>query len=894
MGILFAPRLAEEQKRRENMKLTLVLAFIASLAASHLLGTAFCQTTGTAPQCCGLSPIHDSPQKSLLGTAVDSSSSSIYFTGYEGNVSEIYYPTVDTLATANMEFLVGDTAKTYVDEEKLQSWTVTQPDPKSMRWRAVTGNSSHDWQITKMIFADPSNSTLIQQTTFEATNGKTVGDFNLYILYKPYLKNAAAHNNASTVVSDSNSYLVASSSDNSEYSALRATLGWTVENGINMVSSGYYGVNDGWQDLLGGNPPEYAMKWAYNAAPNGNVAQIGWLNTIGDSSTSITFVVAIGFGSTQAEAITATNNTLGENISAQQTVYDNAWHSYARGLSTQNGAADDQYYLSAMTLKTMQDKSNGAMIAGIGTPWGPIEGDSDAGGYHLVWSRDMYKFANALITAGDTSSATSAANWLFNVDMNQSTGRFPQNAFVNGTPNWNATQMDEQAMPIILAYRLGPSVYNALWPKIRLTANYIYSNGPWTEQERWEENSGYSPSTIAAEIAGLVDAAQIALANSDTADAASWLNAADNWQQNVASWTYTTQGCPNVKSNCNNTSMYMRINTSGAQGGPLPAGWNPSTYPGPNMPITIGNNGGKHRAIDIIDGGFLELVRMGVKAANDPTITNSLIAYDGDIKQTIGSNAYPAWFRYNFDGYGETNVGYPNNGSSGRGRLWPIFDAERGNYQIAATGTGSAGAPYLAGLKAFSTRQGFISEQIWNPSTTLPADTDDPLGWLVTTPTGYAPGTITGSMEPLNWAQGEYISLLANIAAGKVVDIPPAVCSRYYACVLPPETGQVQVSVNVTALTEYGQYMYVTGGTDKLGNWNTSLGTPLDSSSYPVWKNALNLAAGNSLQYKYYCKNADGTVTWECYPGSGNCSANRSLTTPAFGLASLNDSVSWR
>ena len=132
--------------------------------------------------------------------------------------------------------------------------------------------------------------------------------------------------------------------------------------------------------------------------------------------------------------------------------------------------------------------------------------------------------------------------------------------------------MDEQAMPIILAYRLGPSVYNLLWPKIQLTANYIYSNGPRTDQERWEENDGYSPSTIAAEIAGLVDAAQIALANNDTADAADWLNAADYWQQNVTGWTYTTQGCPNVNSNCNTTSMYIRINTSGPQGGGLPGG----------------------------------------------------------------------------------------------------------------------------------------------------------------------------------------------------------------------------------------------------------------------------------------------------------------------------------
>jgi glucoamylase len=878
------------------MNFTSALGVATYLAATLWAGAALAQATGTAPGCCGLPPIHDSPQKSMVGTAVNSTSSSIYFTGYEGNVSEVYYPTVDTLAVSNMEFLVGDTAKTFVDEERLQSWTVSQPDPKSMRWQATTSNAGHNWQITKMIFADPSNSTLIQQTTFQALNGKTVGDFNLYLLYKPYLKNAAANNIGSTVVSGINTYLVASSSDSSEYTAFCASIGWTVESGVTMVSSGYYGVNDGWQDLMVGNPPGYTMRWAYNLAPRGNIGQMGWLNTSGNSATSISFLVAVGFGPTQAAAIAAANNTLSENIATQQTAYDEAWHTYTSGLSTQNGTADDQYYLSAMTLKTMQDKSNGAMIAGIGTPWGPFRGDDDMGGYHLVWSRDMYKFANALITAGDTASAINAVKWLFDVDMDPSTGRFPQNAYVNGEPSGTETQMDEQAMPIILAYRLGPSVYNSLWPKIKLTANYIYNNGPWTPDERWEENSGYSPSTIAAEIAGLVNAAQVAVSNNDTADAANWLNAADYWQQNVSGWTYTTQGCPNVNSNCNSTSMYMRINTSGARGGGLPSGWNPSAYPSPNMSISISNSGGRdlnHRAIDIIDGGFLELVRMGVKRPSDPTITSSLVPYDGVIKQIIGSNPYPAWFRYNFDGYGETNTGGPYDQSSGRGRLWPIFDAERGNYQIAATGTGDAGAPYLAALKAFSTSQGFISEQIWNPSTTLPADPDNPSGWTVTTPAADTPGTTTGSMEPLNWAQGEYITLLADIAAGQVIDIPQAVCSRYYACILTPGSGQVQVNINVRATTQYGQYMYVMGTTGTLGNWNTNLGIPVDPSTYPVWKNAINLAANNSFQYKYYRKNSDGSVTWECYPGSGNCNANRPLATPSSGTVNLNDTVSW-
>ena len=651
----------------------------------------------------------------MVGTAVNSTSSSVYFTGYEGNVSEIYYPTVDTLATSNLEFLVGDAARTFLDEEKSQSWTVTQPDRRSMRWLAVTSNAGHNWQIAKTIFADPSNNTLIQETTFEALNGKTVGDFNLYLLYKPYLKNVAANNSAMTVASGGNAYLVASSGDGSEFSALGASLGWTMQNNVAMASNGYYAVNDGWQDLFVNNPNPFSMRWAYSSASKGNVAQMGWLSTAGNSATAITFVVAVGFGATQADAIAAVSSTLGEDISVQQGIYDNAWHDYDAALSDQSGTADDQYYLSAMTLKTMQDKSNGAMIAGIGTPWGFASGDGKYG-YHLVWSRDMYKFANALITAGDSASAASAVNWLFNHDIDPSAGHFPQNAFVNGTPFGTAVQMDEQAMPIVLAYRLGPAVYNPLWPQIQKIANFIYSAGPWTEEERWEETSGYSPSTIAAEIAGLVDAAQIALANNDPADAANWLNAADYWQQNIAGWTYTGQGCPNVNSNCNSTQMYMRINTSGAQVGSPPGSWNPTANPNPDMIININNNGGAHRAIDIVDGGFLELVRMGVKRPNDPTIINSLAAYDSVIEETIGANANPAWFRYNFDGYGETNAGGPfQDGAAGRGRLWPIFDAERGNYEIAAKGNGAAGAPYLAALKAFSTPQGFISEQIFNP-----------------------------------------------------------------------------------------------------------------------------------------------------------------------------------
>ena len=236
-----------------------------------------------------------------------------------------------------------------------------------------------------------------------------------------------------------------------------------------------------------------------------------------------------------------------------------------------------------MTLKTMQDKSNGAMIAGIGTPWGASEGDSDIGGYHLVWSRDMYKFANALITAGDTALGHQRGELALQRRHEPSPPAVSRRTpMVNGTPYWNATQMDEQAMPIMLAYRLGPAVYNPLWPKIKLIANYISARGPGPSRSAGRKLAAIRPRPSPLKSPGWSTPLRSRSANNDTADAANWLNAADYWQQNVTGWTYTTQGCPNVNSNCNSTSMYMRINTSGAQGGRLPGGWNP-----PPIPIRI-------------------------------------------------------------------------------------------------------------------------------------------------------------------------------------------------------------------------------------------------------------------------------------------------------------------
>jgi len=70
----------------------------------------------------------------------------------------------------------------------------------------------------------------------------------------------------------------------------------------------------------------------------------------------------------------------------------------------------------------------------------------------------------------------------------------------------------------------------------------VAAHGPSFAPERWEEQSGYSPSTIAAEIAGLVAAAEIANHNHDDASASLWLGVADDYQRSIKDWTVTTNG----------------------------------------------------------------------------------------------------------------------------------------------------------------------------------------------------------------------------------------------------------------------------------------------------------------------------------------------------------------
>ncbi|HEV2579950.1 MAG TPA: glycoside hydrolase family 15 protein, partial [Ktedonobacteraceae bacterium] len=698
-----------------------------------------------------------SSNNSILGTA-QNTSSDVWFTGGNGIIGEVFYPTADTPNTTDLQFLVGDSSHTWVNQE--QNDTISKVhlyDNHSLAWVVTNTARNGDYQITKIIFADPTRNSLIQQTTFKALQGH-LADYQLYVYYNPAIHNKGDNNNSSTKTYQGRVILVSTSGAGKYASALAASLPYQK----GMTSSGFLGQSDGWTDLAGKSAcgsatcPDYTMNYTYSAAADGNTVQTGLLDLSNggmldlSSATSLTFNLVLSFGQSSGggDATTGAEQALLGSLNDRSNMlstYVAQWNSFDDSLRAPPAvgstaaiqqARQQEYYLAANVLKASQDKQSGTFVAGLGTPWGESNGDQDTGGYHLVWERDMYEFSSALIVAGDTADPKRALLWAF-TKQQQPGGLFPQNSYVDGTPYFGGVQMDEQAFPIMLAWKLGVTDRQDYLQHIKPAADLLVKSGGITGQERWEENGGYSPSTIATMISGLVSAAAIARINNDVASQQRYLSTADNYRKMVIAWTYTTTGP------LGNGHYFERIDGNG--------------NPNDTDMIQLTNGGGTFDERSVVDMGFLELVRQGIYPANSPYITSSLPVVDATLEETINGNSY--WHRYNHDGYGEHANGSDYDGT-GVGQLWPILSGERGIYEVAA---GQNADQYLTAMMAAANASGLIPEQVWGNNA----------------PARYTPGTPTKSMNPLNWAMGEYITLLFSVSEHAIADVVSITAQRY-------------------------------------------------------------------------------------------------------------------
>jgi glucoamylase len=575
--------------------------------------------------------------------------------------------------------------------------------------------------------------------------------YQLYAVCQPQLNNPMIATPLDESGETKGQALVASDEKMQAASALVATPDFT------ETANGYLGTTDGGTDLA----RHYQLTTHDDSALNGTVVQTGRLPLTGlNGSQHLT--IALGFASTESKALDMANASLAAGFDRVAKDYADGWRKYLQSLRPSPPSLSSRqqrhlYAVSAMVLAASEDKTyRGAFIASPSMPWAFGTGlINPSGPYHGVWARDLYEIATALIADGDLSGAGRALDYVLNV-QETITGSFPQNTMVDGTPIFHNLQFDELADPIILAYQLGRKDTDTWSRHVKPAADFFMKfaplaghPAPYTPQERWEEQSGYSPACIASEIAALVCAAEIARTNGDTDSAQHYLAKADSWESQVEKWTVTRSGP------YSSSPYYLRLTKDGE----------------PDSGTTYNLENGGPAAIDqrkVVDTSFLELVRLGIKPASDEVITNSIKVVNTQLSVTTSAGRF--WHRYTKDGYGETSSGAPwtvtppDSGTT-HGRLWPIFAGERGEYEIAALNLNAAQTDLVA--MANTANEGdLLPEQVW--------DNEPPAGQ-----SGFESGTATTGATPLAWTHAQFIRLAFDLAAGRLLEQPPIVAERY-------------------------------------------------------------------------------------------------------------------
>jgi glucoamylase len=669
----------------------------------------------TAPGGPGAMPTWTPGSKDAVGTSI-STESRVWFTLQGGILTEVYYPRLDTADVHSLEFVVSD-GKTVWIESKDMVHSIERTNENALAYRQTSSDRDGHFKISKTYATDPHHDTLLVDVAFAGA-----ASYSLYVLYNPSLNNSGygdtAYSQAGALVT--------------EKSGMASAL--VSSTGFSQMTNGFASVSDGYTDLL----LHRELTWSYARAENGNVVQTAKVQ--GDR-----FTLALGFGATSASAIESAEASLNRGFSTISADYVKGWNEYATGLRPVAAIYSAPFRLAAMVLKAHEDKTfRGAMIASMSIPWGfAVNADTQGvGGYHLIWARDLYEVATAMLAAGDHAAAERALDYLFNVQQ-KADGSYPQNSWLDGKPYWTALQMDEISYPLILAWQLGRTDAQTWQHHIRPEAEFIIAHGPATQEERWEEVSGYSPSTIAAEIAGLVCAADVASKNRANDDADRYLKIADSWADNLENWMVTTTG--HLGGPLAPQGYYMRINNN--------------TDPNDGYQLDVHNGGGTWDERDVVDAGFLELVRLGIRAADDPMIDRSLKVIDSTIRVETPNG--PSFHRYNHDGYGETLFGGPWLGQ-GIGRIWPIFTGERGEYEVAR---GRDATRYLEAISHFANPGGMIPEQVW--------DQAGP------TESHFVFGQGTGSATPLAWSMAQFIRLVVCVEEKHVVEQPTVVAAHF-------------------------------------------------------------------------------------------------------------------
>ena len=696
-----------------------------------------------APGWPGSAPRWTSSAKDGIGTSLNPASR-VWFTVSHGIFNEIYYPRVDQACTRDMGMIVTDAKDFFSEEKRNTRHRISQIAHGVPAYRIENSCEEGRFKIEKQVLTDPWREVVLQHTRFVSLREK-IESYHLYMILAPHIANAGWGNTG--WLGDYKGVPMLFAERAGITLALACSVGW-----LNR-SVGFVGTSDSWQDIS----VHKQMTWTYDRAENGNLALTGEVDM---KASEGEFTFALGFGMNSAEAGNRALASLSDGFERAKQDYVHEWQAWQERLlplARNDGNGLNLYRTSTAVMRSHEGKNfPGGMIASLSVPWGFSKSDDDLGGYHLTWPRDLVETAAGFLAAGAHEDARRVLHYLQSTQ--EPDGHWPQNMWLNGTPFWGGIQMDETALPIMLvdlALReraLDQNEQKRLWPMVRRAAAFIVRNGPVTQQDRWEEDPGYSPFTLAAEIAALLCAADLAELNGEHVIAAFLRETGDFWNDNIEHWIYVKETYLAKKYGVE--GYYVRIAPPELSDASSPAGGF----------VTIKNRPpGKSSlpASEIVSPDALALVRFGLRSADDSRILNTVRVIDSLLK--VDTPHGTLWHRYNGDGYGEHIDGSAFDGI-GIGRAWPLLAGERAHYEVAAGHLDQA-MQLLQTLEACANAGGMLPEQIWDTS-------DIPENELFF-------GSPSGSAMPLVWAHSEYVMLIRSILDKRVFGMPLQTVRRY-------------------------------------------------------------------------------------------------------------------
>ena len=625
-----------------------------------------------APGGPGSPPSWGPGRKQAFGSA-PGISSKVWFTLANGNLSEVFYPSLDRPALHELRFLVAAPGIPPVDD--------AAEAEHSVRWLkagvpAVEVQSSHaEYHLSKEFVVD----TELQALLIAGDFNPELPDLRLYLIATPHLNRYGLGNDA-LITAGAPPALITRQGD----------VHIAVCGPFDRASAGFRDSSDIFVDL---HDNEGEMTATYTTAGPGNVAVGAQLALHAGA-----FQVAVGFAHSRPDAEEAAREMLRRGAANTRAELEEAWRKqYDLPARIRQVSGDDGALAAASltVLKCLEDKEErGGFVAAPGAPWGEINRDGNHV-YNLVWSRDLYHATTAMIDVGDPEPGGRALRHLARVQ--RADGSWPQNWFLNGKPHWNGTELDETAYPILLAHRLlaAHAVDWDPYPQlVRRAAVFLVRNGPLTQLDRWEDAGGLSPSTLAVAVAALVAAAEMAHGAGEHLAAAHFLAVADYWADRVEAWCYSLE-----------RGHYVRL------------GSDPETGPGPDAVLSV---------------DFLELVRLGLRPPDHPEVRASLAQVDTHLLW-VGPGG-PAWRRYVGDTYGELPDGSPWQ-AAGVGRPWPLLAGERAQYEFLAGGNRVSGLART--YESFAGPGLMLPEQVWDSKPVpqrglvpgMATNSAAPLGW---------------------------------------------------------------------------------------------------------------------------------------------------------------------